>query len=900
MDEQWRNLEVYIALTPPSYWNWGEDGAATAWLDGRTIAFLPELRQVLHRLAPQGLPPIGAVLLLLAACRNNWGEPPSRRVLLVGVLESEGSSDVILMLEEVCDGLDRVHALPLDLRQSAEAKGELAALVFANSPHRLDAQGSHAVVQALDRHQGAGAPLGVSPLSAAPALKRDLGAIRDGLRRVNEQALRLRLQTGLEALPAPAPIEPPPLVGRAWIDWLRQQQDDLAGLARLAGRLMAVINIPRDLHDADELSAGGVTDITTRGPLDRLLLSELAQDDLTLAVRVAMNEALYLRRETPPRSPPRQRHILLDAGLRLWGLPRLYAAAVALALNSRPEPGLEVTAYRAAGADLEPVALHTVAGLRGHLSALDPRLHPGESLPAFAALLPHQGEGEGVVITSADTFNDRDFQRMFNHAFPSAIYLALVSRDGAFELWKQSRAGRLRIHAAQLPLEEILRDRPRTSTLRDAKQEALPAIFGATPFPLLLSVSVGPQNSQHFPKLGVLTLARDGRLLLWQKIVHGARQIAEGLPQGMIHGAARAHADSVALVIGRRSACGLCLVLVDPHGEVERRVALAPRLEHIQGVAVDSHAVFVWSHDRVESLNLHSGEVIYSWALRPGQTIRGMYVSEEVRQASQNQDQLVKWSRLKATEPGLTSVLAQIIRDDPVQEMFDAREVEGPVAVTRAGNIRFLATDVILQVKHLLPPPVTVAAVTRDRRLFVLTSGLRSMVVDTATGAARPCDNPLVAVEASIHLFARPRPLRSRFQGIAISPAGKLVLITPKKSAWTLQSPNLTFPAQATPLPQIEWRSFEIWEHEGVRGFGLHRAEFPGGQAVLDSRGLLHLQARDASLPECTIVLREGATAGWCSNGRMWGPAYFLGDRTATAAAEIDRDVIRPLLERLR
>src|SRR5439155_18569938 len=109
------------------------------------------------------------------------------------------------------------------------------------------------------------------------------------------------------------------------------------------------IHLPRRLNEAEELPVGGVSDIAPRGPLDRLLLSELAHDDLTLAVRVAMNEALYYRRESPPRTPPRQRHLVLDSGVRLWGLPRLYGTAVALAMTAHHDSHLEVQAHRAAG-----------------------------------------------------------------------------------------------------------------------------------------------------------------------------------------------------------------------------------------------------------------------------------------------------------------------------------------------------------------------------------------------------------------------------------------------------------------------------------------------------------------------------------------------------------------------
>jgi len=42
---------------------------------------------------------------------------------------------------------------------------------------------------------------------------------------------------------------------------------------------MAAVRLPRRLAQREELAVGGISDITNRGPLDRLLLSELAHDD---------------------------------------------------------------------------------------------------------------------------------------------------------------------------------------------------------------------------------------------------------------------------------------------------------------------------------------------------------------------------------------------------------------------------------------------------------------------------------------------------------------------------------------------------------------------------------------------------------------------------------------------
>src|SRR6185369_9902716 len=156
-------------------------------------------------------------------------------------------------------------------------------------------------------------------------------------------------------------------------------------LARAARDLMAAIRLPRRLAEPEEMAIGGVADISNRGPLDRLLLSELAHDDLTLATRVALNEALYLRREPPSREPPTTLGVLLDSGLRLWGLPRLFAAAVALALVARERQHARISVWRAHERDVRQVDLLTRQGLISHLAELETNCNPAEALAAFAA-----------------------------------------------------------------------------------------------------------------------------------------------------------------------------------------------------------------------------------------------------------------------------------------------------------------------------------------------------------------------------------------------------------------------------------------------------------------------------------------------------------------------------------
>ena len=168
----------YLAPFGFSPWRWDDEGEVITWIDGQTIAFAPSW-SASSAGSPYGLPPFSALVLLLAACRDNWRGESSRLSGVVGLVAMLERREFPAWLGELFLRLDAVHALPAELRTTPAAKADLAEVVFE---------------EVSDSHFS--------------------------------------------------------------------------------------------------------SDISNRGPLDRLLLSESAHDDLTLAVRIALNEALYLRRES--------------------------------------------------------------------------------------------------------------------------------------------------------------------------------------------------------------------------------------------------------------------------------------------------------------------------------------------------------------------------------------------------------------------------------------------------------------------------------------------------------------------------------------------------------------------------------------------------------------------------
>ena len=382
--------------------------------------------------------------------------------------------------------------MPAELRTLPAAKAELAAMVFEESRREVGPDDSYRIVRVLAEYHEPGL------VASQPGRQNrfsdvlaELRLLHEGLKRFDAAAFQLRFQTGLEQPIEPADVDLEPAERTRQLIARLQDDEELGGLARIARHLMAAIHLPRAISDREDLPVGGVSDISNRGPLDRLLLSELAHDDLTLAVRIAMNEALYLRRETPPSNPPKHRAVLLDSGVRLWGVPRVFATAVGMALAAGAPGGTcGPMSFARPATSVVPVSLADRAGVVAHLETLEPEAHPGRSLAAFAATASAEaGLLDAVIVTSEDVAADHDFQQSLAALELPSVLLATVSREGRFRLVSQGRRGSKLLREATLDLDKLLaRPARRQAPLIDpAVPAGLPAILSVRPFPLLLS-----------------------------------------------------------------------------------------------------------------------------------------------------------------------------------------------------------------------------------------------------------------------------------------------------------------------------------------------------------------------------------------------------------------------------
>jgi len=889
----------YLRAPASGLWRWDENGGVIVWMDGTTVAFREELIQILQWLAPKGLPPFGSIVLLLAACRGKL--PPVETVVAAPgervIIESTEKARFLLtarrqltaQMTSALQELAKVCALPSELNSGLNAKCVLAEAVFETTKvERTAAPG--AILSGMRE------PLNDSELNPAHGaqegnLVRHVQIVADGLKPHSAESLALRLRTGLDALPRPTQTELPAAErARRLIEELSRDREHGA-VARAARELMAAVRLPRRLAEREELAIGGISDITNRGPLDKLLLSELAHDDLTLAARIALNEALYLRREPPMREPPGTLSVLLDSSIRLWGTPRVLAAAVALALAACDKQHAKVLVSRANGKNLRPVDLLSRKGLAAHLTVLETDPHCGDALPAFVDALPTDGQNQAVLVTHPDALNDPEFRQALTNNPVAPGFVATVDRNGRFELFSLPLGRRQPLCEADLDLATIFEDKTTPALIDPALAANLPAIFSVAPFPFLLPFQGRVDRWAKGPDGFTYAVLHDRRLVRFQNHETGGRLLASELPPGKTVWMTCEN-GFVHMIKGAVSQRPSRLLSVPITGGEPRCYDLESGSELLAVHCTGEIILVIRRHD-IRAYSLATGQML-GRILNHYQWVHGRFFRGKDRFWFPVWDgQQVKFEPLALPRP-FTPVDFRLV--------FDREGVEGPwfvhedeSVVSNLSGERF-HLDLPSGRPHFWLDTVKISA--DGHRVFATLKQQKiSSLLDLATGKSQqfktiivPANfDPPPALPAwnlfrltdAVSLFSAGLLLRGRnerWRQLVYQPSHGLRILD-LQQGFTREMQTLSFsPCTAPPRA----------------GCSLRVAACPDGSRVfLDSRGLLHFKSADPSLPEISLVLSNGEVAAWTSDGFTSGPAFFFENASVSEPGEVSERLAR-------
>ncbi|MBC9914226.1 hypothetical protein [Chitinophaga varians] len=475
-------MTTYFELTRGYCWKWGEDGQVIELDNGFTVCYTEALTGLLWKMIPPGWPPLGSILFILATCKEShthaalttWQLKEKVKEHYDAMEMAEPAIDIISELNYACHLLELVHSLPTELRAYHQQAHLLKTLFDGITPHANSQQAAEALEFFTPGDYSTSEAIFYT-------IHFDLEYLSQAGQKFPDRAALLAALQPDVIPPQPLPVELP-LPGHNDLLTQLESIEQTAGISRLARHIMATIHVPMHTYNSGNHQLGGYSDLSNKGSYDRLLISELAQDDLLLTARLANNEALYLRREEPPLDRKKTVVILLDITLKMWGTPRAFGIAAALACHQQQQKGTTIIVMALGEHNTYSMNLDTPAGVVSSLTLLDNGLHMADALRS--ALEKKETDTEYYLITSGKTSAHPEIQILLNTHPPQVDFLLTVDREGALYCYHYSGGRKKLISHAQISLDEIMTGASRKAELPPRfpihQEDQLPLRFPAT------------------------------------------------------------------------------------------------------------------------------------------------------------------------------------------------------------------------------------------------------------------------------------------------------------------------------------------------------------------------------------------------------------------------------------
>ncbi|QNA44331.1 hypothetical protein [Lacibacter sediminis] len=767
------NTQHYFQAPLNCFWQWAEGGDFIEWKHGITICHRNELVLILKEAAIPASAPLGTILLLLSATMDSYTESEVAGILL-GIVKSmpKGSNEpsdeeIEESIRKALAFLDVVVKLPKELRERKQS-ARLLQEVFSSQNFVM--KGASLREAADELNSGRIDHLIFQPgenITRTKCLIELNPLIEAGRLFPNSGSLVLRLTAGVYHLPEPLKIGiPEPVSG----DLFDQLSDDpkTASLVRLVKHIVAALKIPMHSQGSGDQSYGGISDITNRGNYDKLLLSELAHDDLLLMARLVNNEALYFRREEPPDNPKRQRTILLDSTLKMWGMPRVFALSAALACVKNSKHSELIEAYVLGGSKYKETGLDSKEHIIKTLETLDPAMHCGEALEAIIKDIPASEQNEYILITDEQSIKEPSFQRSFSTVKDSLNYLLFVNRTGKLEFFSCSNGRTKLLSTANFDLEKILFFSDDKKRKRGEANDELPMFVQQDIAPLyfpIVRVNSSREKCEQRADTGTIFVNETNRLVFRKSEQKGGKELLNFIEDGTYTFGLRQD-DTGYVMLQEKQGQRIWAYSFDLKSGSLIRKKSVEKIFFAHKIIFDNHSFYIKHYDSYSCLNCKTWEI----------SMQSKKIFDSIAERNSSMDK-------------------------PASNIFYRISTDN--ILTKFHNIYIDASNRICLGNHRID------------------SDSNSNTIKLNLIPEKP--SPIYNAEEYETDY---RPLSNK---------------------------------------RIRFRKF-IWKD--------------GSEAVVDTRGFLHLRSSDSSISEFSIALViNRATAAWTSDGNLSGSGYFYDDK---------------------
>ncbi|MGB0432566.1 MAG: hypothetical protein ACPGLV_18965, partial [Bacteroidia bacterium] len=246
------------------------------------------------------------------------------------------------------------------------------------------------------------------------------------------------------------------------------------------------LNIPYHSIEPSSQPLGGVADISNKGDFHQLLISEFANDDITLISRLANNEALYLEREIPPENNPFERVFLIDTSLRNWGTPKTVALAVSIAIAKHPKNNFKCTTILL-GNNPKEQPLNQIEDVIDAQAQLSANIHAAQSLKIYFEQRKPDKKTQIFYIGAKDGLRHDAINRALSEYRSHINYKIILDQIGGISVYKTQGVSQRHVQDFKLNLDKLWQYKPEQLNTNNSNYNELD-IENSQP-PILVNIS---------------------------------------------------------------------------------------------------------------------------------------------------------------------------------------------------------------------------------------------------------------------------------------------------------------------------------------------------------------------------------------------------------------------------
>ncbi len=441
----------YFQSYENNFWQWEEEGGVVSIPRGSTIAYKSLLQEIIPPLSVQPLPPFGSILLSIIATNPNGKEVLNELDRYFNTQEDGGE-----LWSEAKGFLLLLASMPEEFKIGAK-KIQLFQTIFEQCHHNVSRSKTLEAKSMLKsgevwadclKPKKTHLKIARKDLNVFRVLSLKFGTVQQILAKITALPEVPDINEVLEATIKDEEIS---------IDELLEQliaNDQTRSVGSLVRHLWGALNIPFHSYLPSSQPLGGISDLTNKGDLDKILISEFANDDLVFLSRLANNEALFIQREIPPQKNELERIVLIDTSIKNWGTPKTLAYALLLAISKHPKTDIPCKAF-AVGENFEPINFQSVHTLIDALNILNPRLNSANGLMAFLSDSNLIRQKEIFIITEKSIPKQAEMVKILNDFHQAITYWIYTDADGIVEIYKKQQQTKRLLQHFKLPLNDL-------------------------------------------------------------------------------------------------------------------------------------------------------------------------------------------------------------------------------------------------------------------------------------------------------------------------------------------------------------------------------------------------------------------------------------------------------------